>query len=144
MSGAERDAREMSQELQAIQAEIQELTRERESRRATLENLEGAVDALERLESDSTVQVPLGGSAYVRASIEDIDEVIVDIGGGFSAQRSREGAISTLRERQDTVEQQIEEMTERLGELQSESGDLEQQLQQVAAAQQRQFEGQQG
>lgn len=144
MSGAERDAREMSQELQAIQAEIQELTRERESRRATLENLEGAVDALERLESDSTVQVPLGGSAYVRASIEDIDEVIVDIGGGFSAQRDRDGAISTLRERQDTVEQQIEEMTERLGELQSESGDLEQQLQQVAAAQQRQFEGQQG
>ncbi len=144
MSGAERDAREMSQELQAIQAEIQELTRERESLRATLENLEGAVDALERLESDSTVQVPLGGSAYVRASIEDIDEVIVDIGGGFSAQRDRDGAISTLRERQDTVEQQIEEMTERLGELQSESGDLEQQLQQVAAAQQRQFEGQQG
>lgn len=144
MSNAEPDAREMSQQLQAIQAEIQELSRERETLRATLQNLRGAVEALQRLESGSTVQVPLGGSAYVRASIEDIDEVIVDIGGGFSAQRPREGAISTLEERQEMVEEQIEELTERLGELQSEGGDLEQQLQQVAAAQQSQFEGQQG
>ncbi|MFP4590339.1 MAG: prefoldin subunit alpha [Halobacteriales archaeon] len=144
MSDASVDPQEMSQQLQVLQAQIQELTRERETLRATIEDIGGAIDALERLESGSTVQVPLGGNAYVRATIEDIDEVLVDIGGGFSAERSREGAIDTLEERQSTVEGRVEAITERLGELESETGDLERQLQQVVAAQQQQqrsFEG---
>ncbi|MFW6448961.1 MAG: prefoldin subunit alpha [Halobacteriota archaeon] len=143
MSDAGRDPREMSQQLQVLQAQIEELTREREALRANLEDLDGAVDALERLDSGATVQVPLGGNAYVRATIEDVDEVLVDIGGGFSAERSREGAIDTLEERQAVVEERIGAITERLGELESETGDLERQLQQLVAAQQQQqaFEG---
>lgn len=129
------DLREASQQLQAIQAQANELTREREALRSTLQDLRGAVRALERLERGSTVQVPLGGSAYVRAEIKEIDEVIVSIGGGFSAERPRDGAISTLEERSSVVEGRIESITEQLAELESEGAELERHLQQMAQAQ---------
>lgn len=136
MSQRSDEFREASQQLQVIQAQIQELTQEREALRTTLEELRGAVEALEHLESGSTVQVPLGGSAYVRAEIQEIDEVIVSIGSGFSAEQPRDGAISTLQERQAIVEGRIETITETLGELQSEGTEIEQQMQQLAQEQQ--------
>lgn len=136
MSEPSGELREASQQLQAIQYQIEELTREREALRSTLEELKGAVEALERLEEGSTVQVPLGGAAYVRAEIQDIDEVIVNIGGGFSAERPQDGAISTLQERQAIVQERIETITESIGELESQGTELEQQLQQVARQQQ--------
>lgn len=136
MSESSEDVQQASQQLQLIQAQLEELTREREAIRTTLENLRGAMDALERLDSGSTVQVPLGGSAYVRAEIQEIDEVIVDIGAGYSAQRSQDGALSTLDERETILEDRLETVTERIGELESEGSELERQLQQVIQAQQ--------
>lgn len=136
-----RELQEVSQQLQAIQAQIEELNREQETLRATKSDIAGAIDALERLESGSTVQVPLGGSSYVKATIEEIDEVIVDIGGDFSAERTQSGAISTLKEREENVEGRIEEITEQIGELESERTELEQQAQQMSQQQQQQLGG---
>lgn len=136
MSESSQELQQASQQLQLIQAQIEELTREREAIRSTLQDLRGAMDALERLESGSSVQVPLGGSAYVRAEIQDVDEVIVDIGAGYSAQRSRDGALATLEERESVLEDRIETVTEQIGELESEGSELERQLQQLAQAQQ--------
>lgn len=136
MSESSQELQQASQQLQLIQAQIEELTREREAIRSTLQDLRGAMDALERLESGSSVQVPLGGSAYVRAEIQDVDEVIVDIGAGYSAQRSRDGALATLEERESILEDRIETVTEQIGELESKGSELERQLQQLAQAQQ--------
>ncbi len=141
MSESSNELRQASQQLQAIQFQIEELTRERETLRSTLNELRGAVEALEQLEDGSTVQVPLGGSAYLRAEIQDIDEVIVSIGGGFSAERPRDGAISTLQERQAIVQERIETITESIAELESQGTEIEQQLQQVAQQQRLAGEG---
>ena len=90
-----------------------------------------AVDALESLETDSTVQVPLGGGAYVRATVEDIDEVIVDIGGGFAAEQEQEGATETLQTKRNTLSERIDETEAEISELESEIEEVEQRAQQV-------------
>ncbi len=136
MSDSQQELQQVSQQLQAIQSQLQELRTEQEALRTTKGELEGAVDALERLENGSTVQVPLGASTYVRATIEDIDEVLVELGAEYSAQRSREGAIETLTERQSNVEERIEAVSEHIAELESEGAELEQHAQQLAQSQQ--------
>lgn len=132
----QQDLQQLTQQLQAIQAQLQELNTEQEALRATSQELDGAVDALERIESGSTVQVPLGGETYVRAEIQDIDEVLVAVGAGFSAERSRDGAVETLKERQSNVEERIEDITEHIAELEQLATEIEQQAQQLAQAQQ--------
>ncbi len=136
MSGSQRELQQMSQQLNIIQRQLQELSNEQESLRATRKQLTGAIDALERLESGSTVQVPLGASTYVRAEIEDVDEVLVAIGADYSAERSRDGAIETLSDRQEIVEDRIENVAEHIAELESEAAELEQQAQRLAQAEQ--------
>lgn len=136
MTSDQDNIRQLSERLEAIQAQIQELTRQRETLAANKLDLEGAIDALERLESGANVQVPLGGSTYVRAEIQDIDEVIVSLGADYAAEQPREGAIETLKERNEHIEERLEEITEELAELQSEGAELEQQAQQLAQQQQ--------
>lgn len=136
MAEQQQQLQQLTQQLQAIQAQLQELTTEQEALRATRDELEGAVDALKRLESGATVQVPLGAETYVRAEIDDIDEVLVAIGADYSAERDREGAIETLTERHELVGDRLESLSEHISELQSRGSELEQQAQQLAQRQQ--------
>lgn len=136
MGEQQRELQQVSQQLQLIQSQLQELAAEQERLRGSVQRLDGAIDALERLESGSTVQVPLGGNTYVRAEIQDVDEVLVAIGADYSAQRSRDGAIETLNERRSIVEERIQTLAEHLAELESKGAELEQHAQRIAQAQQ--------
>lgn len=133
---AQQELQQVSQQLQAIQSQLQELQQQQEIIRETRDELKGAIDALDGLESGSTVQVPLGADTYIRATIEEIDEVLVELGASYSAQRDRDGAIETLSERIDRLENRSEEVSEQIAELESRSSELEQHAQRLAQAQQ--------
>ena len=88
--------------MQQIQEQMQALEQEKEAIQSEIQNvreeqgeIDEAIEAIEALDSGSTVQVPLGGDAYVRAEIQDIDEVIVTLGGGYAAERDSDGAIAS-------------------------------------------------
>lgn len=136
MGESQQELQQLSQQLQIIQTQLQELTAEREALRETVSELDGAIRALERLESGSMVQVPLGGSTYVRAEIADIDEVLVAFGAGYSAERSRDGAVESLQDRQSIIDDRVDSITDHVTRLETEATELEQQLQQLAQAQQ--------
>ncbi|OYR75480.1 prefoldin subunit alpha, partial [Halorubrum sp. E3] len=101
-------------------------------------DIDDAVEAIETLDSGSTVQVPLGGGAYVRAEVQDIDEIIVSLGGNYSAEQSEEDAIDVLRRKQEALNDRIEETEEEVDELEDESDELEQQAQQMQQQMQQQ------
>lgn len=84
------------------------------------------------------MQVPLGGGAYVRAEVQDIDEIIVSLGGNYSAEQSEEDAIDVLGRKRDALDDRIEETQEEVDELESESQELEQQAQQMQQQMQQQ------
>ena len=116
------------QELDEVQGQLQEqleaaLTRQHE--------VSAAIESLEAIETDSRVQVPLGGDAYVKADIVDIDEVIVKIGSDYAAEQSRDDAISILEERSDRIGEQINELRESLDQVDANIQQAESQAQQL-------------
>lgn len=145
---------EAGQHLQELSAQLQELEQVQsqlqtqiEAAQASQQEVTEAIDALGDLETDDVVQVPLGGGAYVRATIEDIDEVIVDLGADYAAEQTRDGAIDALERRSDHIEEQIEELREGMAEIEADMDELEgraEQLQQQMMQQQSQQLGNMG
>lgn len=127
---------ELEQQREAIESEIQALQTRKQ-------DINEAIEAIEELETDSTVQVPIGGGAYVRATIEDIEEITVDLGGGYAADRNEAGAIDTLETKQGTLDDRIEELRSDVAELETETEELEQRAQQLQMQQMQQQQRQQ-
>jgi len=137
MGGGQQQLQQLSQELQALDEEIEALEVEIDDHREE-SDIDDAIEAIETLDSGSTVQVPLGGGAYVRAEVQDIDEIIVSLGGNYSAEQSEEDAIDVLGRKRDALDDRIEETQEEVDELESESQELEQQAQQMQQQMQQQ------
>ena len=125
----------LEEEKQAIGAEIQAVEREKA-------DIDEAVEAIETLETGDTVQVPLGGGAYVRAEIQDMDEVVVGLGGGYAADRDSDGAIASLQNKKETLDDRIEEQNAEIAEVDEETTELEQKAQQAQQQQMQQMQQQ--
>jgi len=138
MGGGQQQLQQLSQELQALDEEIEALESEVKGHREEQADIDHAVEAIETLDSGATVQVPLGGGAYVRAEVQDIDEIVVSLGGNYSAEQPQEDAIDVLRRKQDALGDRIEETQAEIDELESESDELEQQAQQMQQQMQQQ------
>jgi prefoldin, archaeal alpha subunit/eukaryotic subunit 5 len=138
MGGGQQQLQQLSQELQALDEEIEALEAEVASYRQETVDIDDAVEAIETLETGATVQVPLGGGAYVRAEIQDIDEIVVSLGGNYSAEQDQGDAVDVLRRKQDALDDRIEETEADIDELESESKELEQQAQQMQQQMQQQ------
>ncbi|HKJ59295.1 MAG TPA: prefoldin subunit alpha, partial [Halobacteriales archaeon] len=91
MSGGEEELQQLSQQIQAVESQLESLQMEAQQLRNEQADIEEAIEAIESLETGSSVQVPVGGGAYVRATIDDIDEVIVSIGAEYAAEREQDG-----------------------------------------------------
>lgn len=125
-------------QLQEIASRLEEFEQIKESLETEIEGLEQqkqdideATDAIAALENDATVQVPLGGGAYVRANIEDVDEIIVELGADYAAERDQDGAIETLESKQEILDDRIADVRSEIAEIESESQQLEQRAQQL-------------
>ena len=138
MGGGQQQLQQLSQELQALDEEIEALEAEIDEYESEKADIDDAVEAIETLDTGETVQVPLGGGAYLRAEVQDIDEVIVSLGGNYSAEQAQDDAIDVLRRKQEALDDRIEETREDVDELESESKELEQQAQQMQQQMQQQ------
>lgn len=121
----------LSQQLQELDAVQDQLQTQLEALQTRKSEVQSAIDTLDDLESGSTVQVPLGGDAFIKADIPDIDEVIVSLGADFAAERTRDGAIDALEQRIRDIEEQIENVQSNLNEVASDIEEVEGQAQQV-------------
>ena len=135
------ELQEVSQQIQQVEQGIEAIEAEIEAVRSEQVDIDEAVDAIEGLETGSTVQVPIGGGAYVRATIEDIDEIIVGLGADYATEAEHEDAIELLEEQKEQLEERIGELNEELAELETEEEQLNQRAQQL---QQQQMQQQMG
>ena len=138
MGGGQQQLQQLSQELQAIDEEIETLQAEIDDLQTEQAAIDDAIEAIDTLDTGSTVQMPLGGGAYIRAEVQDIDEIIVDLGGDFAAEQDADNAADALRTKQDVLDDRIEEVRAEVGELEDESSELEQQAQQMQQQMQQQ------
>jgi prefoldin alpha subunit len=135
------ELQQVSEQIQQIEQGIQAVEAEIQSVRDEQSDIDEAIDAIQELETGSTVQVPIGGGAYVRATIEDIDEVIVGLGADYATEAEHEDAIDLLEEQKDQLGDRIEELNQELAELETEEEQLNQRAQQL---QQQQMQQQMG
>ena len=124
------DLEELSQQLQVVESQLEALQQEVQGLRVRQREIDEAIEAIETLETGSVVQVPIGGGAYVRAAVEDIDEVIVGIGGSYATQQTEAEAVEVLEDRHDRLEDRIDELTEVIAELQQTGEQIGQRAQQ--------------
>jgi prefoldin alpha subunit len=136
--GGQQQLQQLSQELEAIDEEIEELEAEIENLQTRQSEIDDAVEAVQTLDSGSMVQVPLGGGAYIRAEVQDIDEVIVDLGGGYAAEQDQDDAVEALDRKRDVLDDRIDDVQDEISELEAESEEIEQQAQQMQQQMQQQ------
>ena len=138
MGGGQQQLQQLSQEIEAIDEEIQTLEDEIQNLRNEQSEIDEAIEAVETLDSGSMVQVPLGGGAYLRAEVQDIDEVIVDLGGGYAAEQDQNDAVDALERKRDVLDDRIDDVQSEIDDLESESDELEEQAQQMQQQMQQQ------
>jgi prefoldin alpha subunit len=136
--GGRQQLQQLAETIQALDEEREELEKDIVGLRDQQEAIDEAIEGIETLEDGSIVQVPLGGGAYVRAEIQDIDEIVVDIGGDYAAEREGEGAIDSLEAKRDRLDDRIAEIEAEVAEIEEESDDLEQRAQQAQQQMQQQ------
>jgi prefoldin alpha subunit len=144
MSAGGGEMEELQQQLQAIEQQVEALEAEIEGLRVEQTEIDEAIEAVGEIETGDTVQVPLGGGAYVRAEIEDAEEIVVGFGGGYAGERDGDGAIETLERKRDLLDDRIEDIEGDIEELQQESAQLEQRAQQMQQQQMQQMQQQMG
>jgi prefoldin alpha subunit len=141
--GGNQRLQELAQEIEALEEQMQALEAEIAGLQEQQLEIDEATDAVQELDSGATVQVPLGGGAYVRATIEEIDEIVVDLGGDFAAERDRDGAVESLEAKREIIDERIEELRSEIAEVETQSAELEEEAQQAQAQQMQQLQQQQ-
>ncbi|PSP71874.1 prefoldin subunit alpha [Halobacteriales archaeon QS_3_64_16] len=136
--GGRQQLQQLAETIQALDEEREELEADIAGLRNQQEAIDEAIEGIETLEDGSIVQMPLGGGAYVRAEVQDIDEIVVDIGGDYAAEREQEGAISSLEAKRDRLDDRVAEVEAEVEEIEEESNEIEQRAQQAQQQMQQQ------
>lgn len=82
---------------------------------------QATLDGLEREGDKSEVLVPIGGTSYVRAKLDNPEKVIVGMGAGVSVEKTREEAKEIIKKRLEdvdktrkSIQQQYSQIAERI------------------------------
>jgi prefoldin alpha subunit len=79
----------------------------------TINELKAASEAGRTAET----MVPVGFGSYVYAEVKNPDKVVVNLGGGFSAEETAEVAVDTLNRRKEQLTKILEQMNASLTKL---------------------------
>jgi prefoldin alpha subunit len=118
---------EVSEDLKNMAARFQELQRQAEALRqqmnmvqASITSCDQTIITINELKTASaegnTVEtmVPVGFGSFVHAEVKNADKVIVDLGAGFSAEKTIDDSIETLNRRKEQLTKILEQMNSSL------------------------------
>lgn len=95
----EQEMRQAMGALEAYKAQLEAINEQGQLLQMSLEDYSRAKDTLEAVakgQSGDEILMPVGGSAYVYASIVRSDRVLVGVGTGVSVDKPMEDAIATV------------------------------------------------
>lgn len=116
----QRPPAEMSQQdllanIQILQEQAQILATNLERLSNYLQDLsisKATLEGIQDLKEGDEILVPIGGSTFVKARIEDVNNVIVGAGADVSMNKKIEDGISTMGERIDMTQSRIQDTQE--------------------------------
>jgi prefoldin, archaeal alpha subunit/eukaryotic subunit 5 len=112
---SEDDIKNMAARYQEFQRLAETLRQQMNMVQASITSCDQAivtVNELKTASAEKTVEtmVPIGFGSFVHAEIKNADKVIVDLGAGFSAEKTVDESIETLNRRKEQLTKILEQM----------------------------------
>ncbi|MCQ1534331.1 prefoldin subunit alpha [Methanosarcina sp. KYL-1] len=114
---------EVSEEIRSLAARHQEFQRQAEALQQEMSMVQASIASCDQTivtinelrkasEEGKTAEtmVPLGFGSFIHAEIKNADRVIVNLGAGFSAEKTADEAIETLNRRKEQLTKILEQM----------------------------------
>jgi prefoldin alpha subunit len=121
---------EVSESVRNLAARYQEFQRQADAMRqemsvvqASISNCDQTIVTINELKTASAegrspeTMVPVGFGSYIHAEVKNADRIIVNLGAGFSAEKTAEEAIKTLNHRKEELTKILEQMNASLTKL---------------------------
>ena len=122
----EEEIRKISVELRYLEQTAEALQSRLSMLNAVTQDLTYAnmtLESLEKEKENSELLVPIGGTSYIRAKLDNPDKIIVGIGAGVSIEKTRQEAKETIKKRLEDLEkarastqQQFAQVAEKINE----------------------------
>ena len=120
----EEEIRKISVELRMLEQTAEALQSRLSMLNAVSQDLTYANMTLDSLEKEnSELLVPIGGTSYIRAKLDNPDKIIVGIGAGVSVEKTRQEAKEVIKKRLEDLEkartstqQQFAQVAQRINE----------------------------
>jgi prefoldin alpha subunit len=106
-SNSEEELRRLTVEIRLLEQTAEALQSRANMINAVTTDLSYArmtLDGLEKESEKSELLVPIGGTSYVRARLENPDKIIVGMGAGVSVEKTREEAKEIIKKRLEDLE----------------------------------------
>ena len=120
--------------LQMMKQQLNTLAEQKNLINEKIAELAVSIDALKELKGikeGQNIMTTLGSNVFVSADIQDIDKVLVNIGNGILARKSREDAINFLELRMTEIGDIDKELTSEINRYVEEIQRLEPELQRM-------------
>lgn len=120
----EEELRKLSLEIRLLEQTFEALQQRLNMINAVATDLSYANAALENLEKEkenAELLVPIGGTSYIKAKLDNPDRIIVGLGAGVSAEKTRQEAKEIIKKRLEdlqkthqSIQQQYSQVAERI------------------------------
>jgi prefoldin alpha subunit len=123
-------------QLRQYQAQAEAMTQELVFVRQALGEHEKAIETIKQLKNmklGDELIVPIGANSLIYVTLSNTDTIIVQIGGGISAEKDPDSSIVYLTEKRTALEGSQREMAGALQKIEQEAQKLQARLQELAA-----------
>lgn len=135
-SKVEEELRKLSFEVRILQGEAEALQSRINMVNAVVTDLTYAnttLDGLGKRKEDAELLVPIGGSSYIKARLQDPDKVIVGMGAGVSVEKTLQEAKEIVRKRLEDLEKTRASLQQRFAQVAQRINEDRAKLEELAA-----------
>lgn len=128
----QREIQEYLYRIEVIKSQLEALGQQGEIFEMTTAEIYRAKETLENvknLDSDNEILIPLGGDAFISATVSDVKKILISVGANTIIEKDTDGAIEMLEKRLGNLEQMNQNIVQGIDKLQLQAADLNQKIQ---------------
>jgi len=136
-------AQEKAMMYQIMQAQLQELSNQSDALEARMAELEAAENTLKEVNDSkegSEMLLPLGGGCYGHGTLSKKEKFMVEIGAGFTAERTLSEAMNIIKNKKIEVEDVGKKLKTEIEHIAGSMNNIGMELQQMQMAEQQKDE----
>ena len=134
---SEEQAQVLMQQMQALEAYMSDLLQKEDAVIKLLHEAVGAIDSMKALgDTQLETLVPVGMGAYVKATIQPNEKLLVSIGAGASLEQDKNSAINYVEERIKELEIVLQQLSTQKHEVAARLEQGQQQMNRILQASQ--------